>query len=50
VQPQPAAKTPSTRLHRASCFTLEPSFGGGDHQTVDYIKVCSPDPKQLNEL
>ena len=39
----------STRLHRASCFTLEPGFGGGDRQTVDYIKVCSPDPKELNE-
>ena len=39
----------STRLHWASCFTLEPGFGGGDRQTVDYIKVCSPDPKQLNE-
>jgi hypothetical protein len=38
-----------TRLHRASCFTLEPGFGGGDHQTVAYIKVCSPEPKQLNE-
>ena len=35
----------STRLHRASCFTLEPGFGGGDRQTVDYIKVCSPDPE-----
>ena len=33
----------STRLHRASCFTLEPGFGGGERQTVDYIKVCSPD-------
>ena len=39
----------STRLHRASCFTLEPGFGGGARQTVDYIKVCSPDPKELNE-
>ena len=39
----------STRLHRASCFTLEPGFGGGDRQTVDYIKVCSPDPKELDE-
>ena len=39
----------STRLHRASCFTLEPGFGGGDRQTVDYIKVCSPEPKELNE-
>ena len=39
----------STRLHRASCFTLERAFGGGDRQTVDYIKVCSPDPKELNE-
>jgi hypothetical protein len=39
----------STRLHRASCFTLEPGFGGGERQTVDYIKVCSPDPKELNE-
>ena len=38
-----------TRLHRASCFTLEPGFGGGDHQTVAYIKVCSPEPKELNE-
>ena len=28
---------------------LEPGFGGGDRQTVDYIKVCSPDPKELNE-
>ena len=39
----------STRLHRASCFTLEPGFAGGIRQTVDYIKVCSPDPKELNE-
>jgi len=39
----------STWLHRASCFTLEPGFGGGDRQTVAYIKVCSTDPKQLNE-
>ena len=39
----------STRLHRAGCFTLEPGFGGGDRQTVAYIKVCSPDPKELNE-
>jgi hypothetical protein len=39
----------STRLHRASCFTLEPGFAGGTRQTVDYIKVCSPDPKELNE-
>ena len=39
----------STRLHRASCFTLEPGFGGGARQTVDYIKLCSPDPKELNE-
>ncbi len=39
----------STRLHRASCFTLEPGFGGGTRQTADYIKVCSPDPKELNE-
>jgi len=39
----------STRLHRASCFTLEPGFRGGQRQTMDYIKVCSPDPKELNE-
>jgi hypothetical protein len=39
----------STRLHRASCFTLDPGFGGGVRQTVDYIKVCSPEPKELNE-
>jgi hypothetical protein len=39
----------STRLHRASCFTLEPGFGGGRRQTADYIKVCSPEPKELNE-
>ena len=39
----------STRLHRASCFTLERGFGGGARQTVEYIKVCSPDPKELNE-
>jgi hypothetical protein len=39
----------STRLHRANCFTLEPGFGGGTRQTADYIKVCSPDPKALNE-
>jgi hypothetical protein len=38
----------STRLHRASCFTLKPGFAGGTRQTVDYIKVCSPDPKELN--
>ncbi len=28
---------------------LEPGFGGGDRQTIAYIKVCSPDPKELNE-
>src|SRR5205085_1362138 len=39
----------STRLHRASCFTLEPGFGGGGQQTADYIKVCSPEPKELDE-
>lgn len=39
----------STRLHRAGCFTLEPGFGGGNRQTADYIKVCSPEPKELNE-
>ena len=39
----------STRLHRADCFTLEPGFGGGVRQTADYIKVCSPEPKELNE-
>ena len=39
----------STRLHRAGCLTLEPGFGGGDRQTVAYIKVCSPEPKELNE-
>ena len=39
----------STRLHRANCFTLEPGFGGGERQTGDYIKVCSLDPKELNE-
>ena len=31
------------------CFTLEPGFGGGTRQTADYIKVCSPEPKELNE-
>ena len=39
----------STRLHRASCFTLEPGCRGGERQTVDYIKVCSPEPKELDE-
>lgn len=39
----------STRLHRAGCFTLEPGFGGGTRQIADYIKVCSPEPKELNE-
>ena len=39
----------STRLHRANCFTLEPGFGGGERPTVAYIKVCSPDPRELNE-
>jgi hypothetical protein len=39
----------STRLHRASCFTLERAFGGGDRPTADYIKVCSPDPKEPSE-
>jgi hypothetical protein len=38
-----------TRLHRAGCFTLDPGFGGGGRQTVEFIKVCSPDPKELNE-
>ena len=40
----------STRLHWASCFTLEPGFGGGERQTVDYIKICSPDPKELQRV
>ena len=39
----------NTRLHRASCFTLEPGFGGGVQQTGDQIKVCSPDPKELDQ-
>ena len=39
----------NTRLHRASCFTLEPGFGGGAEQTGEQIKVCSSDPKELNE-
>jgi hypothetical protein len=39
----------STRLHRAGCFTLEAGFGGGARQTAEYIKVCSPEPKELNE-
>jgi hypothetical protein len=38
-----------TRLHRASCFTLEPGFGGGSRQTADFIKVCSPNPNELND-
>lgn len=38
-----------TRIHRAGCFTLEPGFGGGSRQTADFIKICSPDPKELNE-
>ncbi len=46
---QRAIRTASTRLHRAGCFTLEPGFGGGTRQTADYIKVCSPEPKELNE-
>jgi hypothetical protein len=43
----PARTTSSVRV--ASCFTLEPGFARGTRQTVDYIKVCSPDPKELNE-
>jgi hypothetical protein len=39
----------STRIHRATCFTLEPGFGGGRRQTDAYIKICSADPKTLNE-
>lgn len=39
----------STRLQRAGCFTLGRGFGGGGRQTVDFIKLCSPDPKELNE-
>ncbi len=39
----------STGLPRAGCFTLEPDFGDGQRQTVDYVQVCSPDPKELNE-
>jgi hypothetical protein len=39
----------NTRLHRASCYTLELGFGGGRAQTAEQIKVCSPDPKELNE-
>ena len=39
----------STPLHRTGCFTLEPGFGGGARQTADYIKVCSPEAKELNE-
>jgi hypothetical protein len=26
-----------------------PGFGGGKRQTADFIKVCSPDAKELNE-
>jgi hypothetical protein len=29
----------NTRLHRATCFTLEPGFGGGAAQTGAQIKV-----------
>ena len=29
----------STRIHRATCFTLEPGFGSGKRQTGAYIKV-----------
>jgi hypothetical protein len=39
----------STRIHRATCFTLEPGFGGGRRQTEAYVKICSADPKKLNE-
>ena len=38
-----------TRLHRASCYTLEPGSGGGDLQTETYIKVCSWNPRDLDE-
>ncbi len=43
------AERESTRLHRANCFTLEPGFAGGTQQTVDYIKVGSADPKELDQ-
>ena len=39
----------NTRLHRARCFMLEPGFGGGADQTGEQIKVCSPDPKELDQ-
>ena len=39
----------NTRLHRATCFTLKPGFGGGADQTGEQIKVCSPDPKELDQ-
>jgi hypothetical protein len=39
----------NTRLHRAGCFTLEPGFGGGAIQTGEQIKVCSPEPKELDQ-
>jgi hypothetical protein len=37
----------NTRLHRASCVTLEP--GCGEAQTREQIKVCSPDPRGLDQ-
>jgi hypothetical protein len=39
----------NTRLHRGTYFTLEPGFGGGADQTGEQIKVCSPDPKELDQ-
>jgi len=39
----------NTRLHRAHCHTLEPGFGGDREQTGAQIKVCSPDPKELDQ-
>jgi len=39
----------ATRLHRASCFTLEPGSGGGELQTETYVKVRSWNPRELDE-
>jgi hypothetical protein len=38
-----------TRIHRASCFTLQPGSGGGDLQTESYIKICSWNPRELDQ-
>lgn len=37
-----------TRLHKASCWSLERGAGGGSKQTHSYPKACSTDRGELD--